>query len=390
MSSPSRVLHVLSRMGRGGAEIRTLELMRHLDRRRFRFHFCALSGRRGELDDEMNRLGGQVHLVPRDGPGFSRRFRALLREHCFDVVHSQVLYFSGYVLRLAAAFGTPVRVAQFQNSHDSRRGPHRWIVRSVMRRWIDRYATHVTAVSEGAMASVWGRDWKSDPRCRLLYNGVDPARFAAGGDRDGVCREFGLPCDAPLCIHVGRIARQKNHLRLVRIFAELLRRRPQARLLLVGRGGNSLEKRLRSRIARLGIGGRVLLCGERADVPRLLGTADVLLFPSRWEGLPGVVQEAAAAGTPVVASDLPGVGELAERLAGIRRVGLDKPDSHWAEVVADVLACPVPEHARTQARRAFEQSEFAIDRCAEKYCRIWEGHAPEPASSFPLPDRRAA
>jgi len=356
--------------------MRTIELLRRLDRRRYRLHFCALSGSPGELDDEVRRLGGRVHLLRRNLVGFPPRFRRLLDEHDFDVVHSQVLYYSGFILRLAAQCGVPVRVAQFQNSHDGRRtGPARWLLRRIMRRWIDRYATDIVAVSRGAMSAVWGPNWQSDRRCRVIYNGVDASRFSGQGDRGGVCRQFGLPPDSLLCIHVGRIAEQKNHLRLLAVFGELLNRRPQARLLLVGRGGNRLEKRLRRRIAELQIGPLVTLCGERADVPRLLGAADVMIFPSRWEGLPGAVQEACAAGTPVVAADLPGVREIAARLAGVHCLPLSASDRQWAETVDAVAARRRCDDARRRAAEAFAASQFAVDRVAQMNCRLWEGGA---------------
>jgi len=391
VSQPVRILHVVSRMDRGGAEIRTMEILRRIDRRRFRLHFCALSGCAGEFDDEIRRLGGQVHLLGRTTPGFAGRFRALLRRYRFDAVHAQVLYFSGYVLRLAASCGVPVRLAQLHNTRPAQRsGPARWLARRLLRRWIDHYATDIVGVSRGVLQSVWGPGWAADPRCRVVYNGVDTSPYRLASDPLGVRREFGLGDDASLCLHVGRMLPQKNHLRLAAIFAELLRRRPDARLLVVGEGGNDVERQLRRRIGQLGIQQSVVLCGRRADVPRLMKAADMLLLPSLWEGLPGVVQEACIAGTPVVASDLPGVDELAGRLAGIHQVGLDEPDSHWAEVVAGVLGRPVAERAREAALRAFEQSEFTVDRCAETYCRLWQGLAPEPSSSCPSPEGRAA
>jgi glycosyltransferase involved in cell wall biosynthesis len=381
---PSRILHVVNRMDRGGAEMRTMEVLRRLDRRRFPLHFCALSGREGEFDDEIRRLGGHVHPLSRIAPGFAGRFRALLRRHRFDAVHAQVLYFSGYVLRLAAGCGVPVRLVQLHNTRPARRsGPARWLAHRLLRRWIDRYATDVVGVSRGVLTSVWGPGWSSDPRCRVVYNGVETAPYRAAGDRSGVRREFGFNGGAPVCLHVGRMLPQKNHLRLAAIFAALLCRRPDARLLVVGEGGNDVERQLRRRIGQLGIRDQVVLCGRRADVPRLMKAADALLLPSRWEGLPGVVQEACIAGTPVVASALPGVGELAERLSGIYQLALNEPDSRWAEVVAGVLDRPVPEGDRQQALHAFERSEFTVDRCAQTYCRMWQG-LPPPAA------RRAA
>jgi hypothetical protein len=106
MAQQRNILHLFGRMDRGGAEMRTLDVMRRADRGRFRLHFCALSGRRGELDEEIRSLGGEVHLLPLSA-SFPWKFRRLLREGRFDVVHSHVHYPSGYLLRLAAKEGTP-------------------------------------------------------------------------------------------------------------------------------------------------------------------------------------------------------------------------------------------------------------------------------------------
>src|SRR5436190_1275673 len=87
MIEPINILHLFGRMDRGGAEMRTLELMRHVDRDRFRLEFCALSGEAGDLDEEIRSLGGRVHLL-RLGASFGWKFRRLLRERRFDVVQS--------------------------------------------------------------------------------------------------------------------------------------------------------------------------------------------------------------------------------------------------------------------------------------------------------------
>jgi len=383
-----KILHVFSRMDRTGPGNRTLELLRHVDRRRYRLQFCALSGRPGDLDDEIAALGSCVHLLKLSRAGFPRRFRRLLRRQRFDVVHAHMHYHSGYFLRIARQCGVPIRVVHFRNCRSDDVSPwwrkllkrlvspwvDRYAHQATMRRWLDRHATTILAVSRATMASVWGPDWASDPRCRVIYNGVDGSVFDGAADRDGVRREFGLPGHAPLCIHVGRIAEQKNHVRLVSIFAELLRRRPAARLLLVGRvDTTTADRSLRRRIEELGIADRVVFGGERADVPRLLKAADVLVFPSLWEGFPGAVLEASAAGTPVVSSDLPGIREIAERIAGVRPLSLELTDEHWAWVIDETLDTPVSDDLRQAARRAFASSQFTVDRSARMTCRIWEG-----------------
>jgi len=377
MREPIRILHVFSRMARGGAELRTLEILRHLDRRRFRSHVCSLSGRAGELDDEVRSLGGEVHLMRR-GFGFPARFRRLLRAHRFDVVHTHVLNYAGLVLWLAAQCGVPIRAALFHSTCDGKpSGFARRIYRRLMCCWIDRYATSIQAVSRSAMESVWGPHWQSDPRCEVIYDGLEPAPFEAETDGEAVRREFGLPADGPLCVHVGRMARPKNHPRLLSIFAELSRRRPDAALLLVGRGGNGIERELRRRVDALGVADRVVFCGQRGDVPRLIRSADVLLLPSLWEGLPGVVLEACAAGTRVLASDLPSVREIAEQLPHVRYLPLEADDAHWAAAVAEILQQQPSRRQRRETGRSFRSSVFAIDHCLRRHCRIWQGTAPE-------------
>src|SRR5207244_3933921 len=117
-------------------------------------------------------LGGQVHYVPL-GAAFPARFRRLLRERGYDVVQSHVHYFSGLILRLAADERIPVRITHFRNTDDGRRSTlPRVAYRLLNRFWINRYSTHILAVSRGAMSAAW--PWhERDPRCRVLYNGLD-------------------------------------------------------------------------------------------------------------------------------------------------------------------------------------------------------------------------
>ena len=391
---PIKVLHMHGRMGRGGAEMRTVEIFRNIDRRRYQFHFCALSGMYGELDDEIRVLGGEVHLMRQGIGGFKRRFGDLLRREKYDVVHSHLYFQSGYFLRLAAQNGVPVRVAQFRCSQLQRCGTAarrtaRWLLspfvqryasQRVLRGWIDRHATHILGSSEGVLSATWGPQWTSDPRCRVVYPGLEVPPFAAVSDGAAVRQDLGLPEDAPFFIHVGRMTEAKNHLRLLSIFCELLQRSPMARLVLVSRVAvtpdeMAVERVVRRRIAKLALANRIVLSGERTDVPRLLKAADVLIFPSRWEGFGGVVLEACAAGTPSVCSDLPSIREIGDCLPGIRRLSLDEPDAAWADAACALAARPPDKQSRRVALQSFTESQFTVERCTKSLCGIWDTSA---------------
>jgi len=401
-SRPIKVLHVLGRVGFGGTEVGLVRVFRQIDRQRYRFHFCALSGRAGELEAEVRALGGEVHRMRRGKRGFARRFTDLLDRERFDAVHASVLYTSGYLLRLAAGHGVPVRVAMFVNSRTDRvRGlmrkvyrramslwDDRYAGRRVMRGWIDRHATHILGVSRWSLASAWRADWPSDPRCAVVYDGLDPTEFEPPSDRRGVLREFGIPEAGPLYLHVGRMAEQKNHVRLIEIFSEVLRLQPAASLLLVGRmivnqGDDSVLRRVRQRLERLGCAGRVVFAGERTDVPRLMKAADAFLFPSLYEGLGDVVLEASASGTPALCTDLPCIGEIADRLPGVRCLSLDEPDAAWARQAAAMSRTPPSHQQREAALAAFRRSVFHIRHRAEALCRVWQGSPWEPSKMQP-------
>lgn len=329
-SHPIRILHIFECMDRGGAETRTLELFRVLDRRIYTFEFCSLSGRPGELDDEIAALGGRVHLLKLNA-GFPWAFLRLLRGRRFAAVHSHVHLFSGFILVLAAIAGVGKRIAHFRTTADGK-GNSLWrrSRNSLLTYVIQRCATDIVGVSQAALELVMGPAWPADRRCQVIYSGVAVERFQAAGDAAGVRREFGFPADSTLVIHVGRLAPEKNHERLVRIFLQFAELVPDARLLIVGKRDAAIESRIRAvSQARLDAGG-IVFAGVRKDIGRLLASADLMLFPSLREGLPGAVVEAAASGLPVLASDIPGTSELATRLPAVQTISLASPDEYWA------------------------------------------------------------
>jgi glycosyltransferase involved in cell wall biosynthesis len=370
----NKILHVFGRLVRGGAQMRTVDLLRHIDRSRLEMHFLTLSDVQNDFDREIQSLGGLVHQIGFGPVRFPLAFRRLVRRHAFDVVHSHIHLQSGFVVRQAARLKVPTRIVHFRSCRDGGgNSPVRRLQKAILRNWIGRYATNILSVGEGAMGAVWGPLWRNDPRCRVVYSGLDPATFDGPRQAAEVRREFGFPQDSRLLIHAGRFVREKNHTRLLDIFATLHRRRADVRLLMVGWDPSGISETIKRRIRSLGLTGRAVVSGERRDIPRLLKAADLLVFPSLWEGLPGVVLESAAAGTPVLAADLPGVAEIAAQLPRIERLSLDQPDERWAQVAAELIDQSEDAEHRGEARRCFDKGVFTMDRYATEITEIWNG-----------------
>jgi glycosyltransferase involved in cell wall biosynthesis len=349
---PIRILHVFGAMNRGGAETRTLELMRNIDRTLFQFEFCCVSGMTGALDDEIRSLGGAVHLIKWE-LGFTRRFQQLLRQREFGVVHSHLHHFSGYILRQAARQRIPMRIAHYRVAVDDRPnvGMRRMYV-ALMKHWISKFATHILAVSEDAMNRGWSETWRSDLRCRVIYNGVECHAYDRTECRHQLWQELNLAANELVCINVARMApHQKNHERLIEIFAAVSRRVSPITLLIVGLHPQEYREKLLQISTKLGCTGRILFLGVRADVRRLMTAADLMIFPTFYEGLPGVVLEACVAGLPVLASDIPPIAEIARYLKGVHPLPLSAPNSKWGEAALQLL----------ESCRARSAKETAID-----------------------------
>jgi glycosyltransferase involved in cell wall biosynthesis len=164
------------------------------------------------------------------------------------------------------------------------------------------------AVSED-VATVMGRRLKIPTnRIKVVYRGRDTSRMGVATLERRLRVRAALSIDAttPLVLSVGRLDRQKGIETTIEAFQYLITEVPNAVLLLAGRPGNAsalAETRARD------IPG-IRLLGHRTDVPDLMCAADVLSFPSRWEGLPGTIIEAMAMRLGVVASDIPPVVEV--------------------------------------------------------------------------------
>ncbi|SNQ47850.1 Glycosyltransferase [Frankia canadensis] len=369
---PVRVLEVLGQMNRAGVEIRAVNLLRRLDPSEFRLEFAVTSGARGSLDGEIRDLGSEVYYCRADWL-FPWRFLRLVRQTRPDVVHSAVATFSGVVLALARLGGVRRRVAYFVSSADRHGASLRGRVqRAVGRLLLDRCATDILAVSEAAMRGLWREDWRLDHRCRVIYNGVElePSGVAVAARR----RAEEIAADDPdivTLVHVARPDPLKNRARAVEVLAALRARSIQARLRLVGRQEPAETAALTALAEQLGVGAHVEFTGEVREIPRLLAGSSLLLVTSLHEGMPTVVLEALAVGTPVLSADLPGVGEIGRLLPGVTTLPLSASDAVWADTADMLTAVPPTIDQRREAMRLVRRSPFTMDRWQRDITAVW-------------------
>jgi glycosyltransferase involved in cell wall biosynthesis len=365
-----KILNVVGGMGCGGVETWLMHVMRNINRDNFDFHFLVNGDVESAYDREILSLGGQIHYGanPRNLLEYASQFRATVRNHGpFDVVHSHVYWYSGFVVRLAHKAGIPIRIA---HSHTATNGPGwkipRRLYEKLMRAWILRHATHRIGVSQQAGEALFGS--RPEKPFILLHYGLDFSRFLQADRGEELKRRLGIPPGRKVIGHIGRFVAVKNHAFIIEFFAHTVARSLDAHLLLVGDG--PLLPAIRTLSESRGLSGRCTFAGSQPDVAPYLCTMDVLVLPSQWEGLGIVALESQAAGVPVIASI--GVPREVDVIAGlVEHIPLSAGVSGWASAVLRRLE--KPKDRRGDEAMRVQNSSFGLQSCLETLSGIYSG-----------------
>ena len=353
-----RIAHFLTSMGRGGSEVRTIDLMNAIQTPA---DFFSVSGQPAALDDVVRGAGHTLHLE-RQSIVRLGRYVTLLRERRIRVAHAHLGLASGFVLLCAWLARVPVRIAGFVSEGiGGVPTVRRSILLALSRLLVSLFATDIVGVSPGSLTYGWKKGWARDSRCRVIPTGIDLDRIRQTADES-------LTADATgsIVVSIARREQSKNRTRTLMIWEQFTRSRAST-LLLVGSMSDD-ELALAAEIdRRVAPQSRILVLGERSDVGAILALCDVLLMTSKREGLPGVVLEAIAAGVPVVASDLAGVLYIAENLDGVSPLPLAAADDRWVSALETATA----SDRRAALRRGFEQSIFTMDAVIEQHRALW-------------------
>jgi glycosyltransferase involved in cell wall biosynthesis len=333
-----RILHVLGKLDYGGVETWLVQVLRHIDRQKYQMDFLVHTTDPGMYDDEVRALGSRIIpcLSPSHPLQYALNFRRVLRAYGpYDVVHSHVHHYSGYVLMLAAMAGVRVRIAHSHNdtrSAEASKSAGRRAYLRVMQMMIRASATRGLAVSADAGCDLFASQWRRrTDKWKLQHLGIDLSRFEIVVNAEKVRRSLAIPPDALVVGHVGRFSAQKNHAFFVEIAREVVRMESRSFFLLVGDG--PLRAAIEAKVNGYSIEKHFIFAGPRSDVPALMkGVMDVFLFPSLYEGLALALLEAQAAGLTSVVSDIV-TGESDVIPGLVDRLSLRDSASTWAHAV---------------------------------------------------------
>ncbi|MBO6193568.1 MAG: glycosyltransferase [Clostridiales bacterium] len=304
-----------------------MNLYRNIDRNKVQFDFVKHTHEKGAFEDEIVNLGGIIYEAPRYKIYNYCQYRSWWINHFKNhpehkIVHGHFFTISSVYFRFAHEMSRITIGHSHSTSHVD------YSVKNTMKymlvKRVEQYSDYCFACSENAGKWVFPHK-----EFFVLNNAIDSDLFKYNEEtRRRIRREFGVS-ERYVVGHIGNFSPPKNHRFIIEIFNEIRKKDNNALLILIG------DRELRARIEQLvydyDLDDSVIFAGVRDDIPTVIQSFDVFLFPSLYEGLGIVAVEAQASGLHTICSNvIPREVELTDL---VDFVSLDKSAEEWADIV---------------------------------------------------------
>ncbi|RHU84957.1 glycosyltransferase family 1 protein [Clostridium sp. OM08-29] len=341
----------------GGTETFLMNYYRKINREHIQFDFLT-NKEHIAFEDEIRQLGGKIYKVLSPKAGYIKYKKSIrnffeihAKEYLAIWMNTSILINLDY-LKYAKKYGIKSRIL---HSHTSRnfKGPLFGFLHFINKKIsVKKYATDYWACATAAGKWFYTEDLlRTDSFC-VISNAIDVDKYKYNESIRQLYREQLDLGDAFVLGTVGRLIPLKNHSFMIDILAEILKKRENSCLVLVGDG--ELFDALKEKANHMGIADKVKLLGSRQDVPQILQTMDVFLLPSEFEGLPLSLLEAQAAGLVCYASDV--ITDEVKVTSEVNYLSLESGAKKWADTILE----KTNNVDRIQLYEEVKQSRFDI------------------------------
>ena len=360
-----RILFISHHLNREGTEEFSMSVFREIDHSRFQVDFLIYSQAETDYTREVETAGCKVWRVSsrRDSPwGWYQSLNVFFKTHASEYT---AIHYNGNGLTAIAPiffaykYGIPIRICHAHSSSSA--GFHNKLLHYLLRGTAKRLTTHHFACS--SLAAKWF--YGTSPTV-VIRNGIDTKRFAFNPQvREEARALLHIQPATTVIGHVGRFGVEKNHIFLLDIFAEYLKLNPNAVLMLVGIG--PLMDDIRKKAKDIDVADKVLMMGERGDVPRLLQALDLFMMPSTFEGQPFVLIEAQCSGLPCLISDV--INDDICLTAHVEKLALTQTADVWAQKIRSILH----GYVREDESQTIEEQGYSISSTISYLEKVYNG-----------------
>lgn len=358
-----RVLQVGLGPNPGGIENCIMNHYRHLNREDFQFDFADIYGQGLAYEAEIKELGGEIKTCvnfKKNPLRFYRQFCGLIKEEQYDLIHIHLLSAANILPVLAACKGN--KKAVIVHSHNS--GIPAGVIRKLLHTCnlpiLRRITSNQWACGNQAGLWMWGDNFLSQD---IIYNAIDVTKYHRDDAKRAFLRkQIGIKEEEILLGFVGRLEEQKNPLFLMGILYQLVRMKPEVKLIILGDG--SLKDKMKETAKKLSVEDKVIFLGVRSDVCQWYSAMDYFLLPSLFEGLPVVAIEAQACGVKCFLSNH--ITKEADVSGEVTFLPVDKGEEIWAKAIIEAKSSM---EVQPSVKREY-QILYGVKQLEEKYRQL--------------------
>lgn len=295
--------------GYGGVYAFVLNILENIGKE-FQIDLCSFENFEKQSNiDYVESFGGKIHYCCYEGNPIKKQmgcFRGLynlVKNNNYDTVHihsdvSYKLFLYGMAVKLGGA--TNILIHSHSTAVDGKHRALKKILHQIFRAFLPLIANKFLACSKKAGKWMYMNFVMEGKNYYQVNNGINTEKFDYNPKiRQRIRDKYRLRGDFVIG-HIGRFCYQKNHVFLIKIFNEIIKKQPNAKLLLIGSyvADSSYLTMTQNAVKDFGLKDKVLFLGIRHDVPDLMQAMDCFVLPSRFEGLGIVGIEAQTAGLP--------------------------------------------------------------------------------------------
>lgn len=370
MNKKKKVLIVNDPLQYGGSDLVAVRLQQNLDKEKYECVYCLRHDEEiGPLEEQVAATGVRIMHQPENMLTYRKSYKYyldLFEKEKFDIVHSHLLFFSAIVLKAAKKKKIPVRAAHshFTKPLFPEKGLKKIIrgtYRSVMRIWLNKYATDIIGCSQEAGEYLAGKKGFSKKGI-VLNNGIDAKKYEFDIlKRNEIRKSLGVE-NKTVIGHIGQMYYVKNHGFLIDVFYEYQKIHNESVLLLVSDGPD--RNKLEEKVKELKIEEKVIFLGFRDDIPNLLLAMDCFVFPSIHEGFPLTLVEAQAAKLPCLVSE--SITKKVKYNNNFEFLSINQSTKLWCNKIDELL-----KYDRSSVDNSLIIEQFDIKNIAKKLEQIY-------------------
>lgn len=382
-----RVLQVMGTTRLGGAESRTMDIYRHMNRDEIQFDFLITEGNGGIFSPQIEELGGHVYTMPKyriyNHFQYRKAIKQFFIEHSgYAAVHGHMTSTASIYLPIAKKSGVPLTIAHARSAgvDSGIKGK----LTNMLRKSLPDRCDMMFACSDLAASAVYGEDNYKNGDVKVMPNAIEIGAFApVDSVREEIRKQYNIE-DKYVIGHVGRFHEAKNHPFIIKVFAKFVEKREDAVLMLLGDGPlkpqietlvNEIDEE-NLKAGKPGIKDKVIFAGNQSPSAPYYMAFDYFLFPSLYEGMPGTVVEAQAAGLGCMVSDT--VTRMSKVTELVEFESLSRDEERWAERLytfcGDSPVCEMYIKRKTDnqvVQQIMLDSDYNVERQVEFYTKLY-------------------